>query len=142
MPAGSIKSAAFSGDAGDLAAEMRTFAARAKRIPSLESVFRNLYLNQPVAADHRFLPSADWDASQRRSISMRWPAMLCGLDLSSIQDLMTLILVFPNDDDPPSYDVLCWFWSAGIPFESAGARDRVPYALWRDQCILHAPPGL
>lgn len=123
--------------------EMRTFADRAKRIPSLESVFRNLYLNQPVDADQRFLASADWDACATPVNVEALEGRPCfgGLDLSSTQDLTALILVFPDDDDPPAYDVLCWFWSAGDTLRERGDRDRVPYPLWRDQGFLEAPPG-
>lgn len=123
--------------------EMRTFADRAKRIPSLESVFRNLYLNQPVDADRRFLASADWDACAAPVEIEALEGRSCygGLDLSSTQDLTALVLVFPDDGDPAAYDVLCWFWSAGDMLRDRGDRDRVPYALWRDQGFLEAPPG-
>lgn len=123
--------------------EMRTFAARAKRVPSLELVFRNLYLNQPVDADQRFLSSADWDAGTTPVDLEQLEGRPCfgGLDLSSTQDLTALVLVFPDDDYPPSYDVLAWFWSAGDTLRERGERDRVPYALWRDQGYLEAPPG-
>ncbi len=42
--------------------EMRVTAARAQRIPALETSFRNLYLNQRVEADERFIAAADWHA--------------------------------------------------------------------------------
>ena len=123
--------------------EMRTFAERAKRIPSLESVFRNLYLNQPVDADKRFLSSADWDAGAVPVDIEALDGRPCygGLDLSSTTDLTALVLVFPDDNDPPNYDVLCWFWSAGDSLRERGDRDRVPYQTWRDQGFLEAPPG-
>ncbi len=123
--------------------EMRERAEKAKHIPSIESSFRNLYLNQPVDADERFLSSGDWDAC---SASVDPEALIgrrCfgGLDLSSTQDLTSLMLVFPDDNNPPNYDVLCWFWSAGDTLRERGERDRVPYAVWRDQGYLEAPKG-
>jgi phage terminase large subunit-like protein len=123
--------------------EMRTFADRARRIPSLESVFRNLYLNQPVDADQRFIASADWDACNTSVDLEALAGRTCygGLDLSSTQDLTSLVLVFPDDEDPPGYDVLVWFWTAGDTIRERGDRDRVPYALWRDQGFLEATPG-
>ena len=123
--------------------EMRTFARRAQRVPSLESVFRNLYLNQPVDADERFIASADWDACSAAVDIERLEGRPCwgGLDLSSTQDLTALVLIFPDNEDPPAYDVLCWFWTAGDTIRERGERDRVPYALWRDQGVIEAPPG-
>jgi len=49
--------------------------------------------------------------------------------------------VFPDDRDPPTYDVVCWFWTVGDDIRERGDRDRVPYALWRDQGFLEAPAG-
>lgn len=123
--------------------EMQTFAERAKRIPSLESVFRNLYLNQPVDADQRFLASADWDACAAPVDIAALEGRPCygGLDLASTQDMTALVLAFPDDDDPPSFDVLCWFWTAGDTLRERSDRDRVPYGVWRDQGFLLAPPG-
>jgi len=123
--------------------EMRTFAARAKRIPSLESAFRNLYLNQPVDADQRFLASADWDACAAPPDLDHLEGRPCygGLDLSSTQDLTALVLIFPDASDPPAFDVVCHFWTAGDTIRERGDRDRVPYATWRDQGLIEATPG-
>ena len=40
--------------------EMRSAAEQAKRIPSREPAFRNLYLNQPMDATARFINGRDW----------------------------------------------------------------------------------
>ena len=127
--------------------EMRAFAARARRIPSLELVFRSLYLNQPVDADRRFLASADWDAGAVPVDVEALDGRVCygGLDLGSTQDLTALVLVFPDDgasgDGPPGYDLLCWFWTAEDALRERAERDRVPYPLWRDQGFLERRPA-
>jgi len=123
--------------------EMRNFAAKAKRIPAAESAFRNLYLNQPVDADKRFLSSADWDACATPVDLDRLEGRPCygGLDLSSVQDLTAYVLVFPSDDEPTVYDVLAWFWTAGDTLADRAERDKAPYGVWRDQGLLIAPPG-
>lgn len=124
--------------------EMRAFAERAKRVPSLESVFRALYLNQPVDADQRFLGSADWDACATPVDADALAGRPCwgGLDLGSTQDLTALVLVFPDEaQDPPGYDVACWFWTAAEGLRERGDRDRVPYALWRDHGFVETTPG-
>lgn len=123
--------------------EFRVAAARAKRIPAQESAFRLYYLNQPVEADTRFVSGADWDACDTPVDLDAFDGRPCwgGLDLSSTQDLTSLVLVFPSDDAPDTYDVLCWFWTAGDTIVDRGDRDRVPYALWRDQGFIEAPPG-
>lgn len=123
--------------------EMRMTAARAKRIPALESAFRNLYLNQPVDADRRFLSSTDWDSCSAPVDVAALAGRPCwgGLDLSSTQDLTAFVLVFPSDDSPPTYDVLAWHWTAGDTIRERADRDRVPYPLWRDQGLIEATPG-
>ena len=44
--------------------ELRTAAKRAKRMPTFEAAFRNLYLNQRVNAETPFIPRAEWTACQ------------------------------------------------------------------------------
>jgi phage terminase large subunit-like protein len=123
--------------------EMRTMAARARRVPALESVFRALYLNQPVDSDNRFLASADWDACAAKPDLAALAGRPCwgGLDLGSTQDLSSVVLIFPDDADPPTFNVLAWFWTAADTIAERADRDRVPYQVWRDQGLIEATPG-
>lgn len=123
--------------------EMRTSAARARRIPAQEAAFRTFYLNQPVQADARFLSGVDWDACAGPVDIDALDGRPCwgGLDLGSTQDLTALVLVFPDDNDPQGFDVVPWFWTAADTLGDRGDRDRVPYGLWRDQGYLEATPG-
>ena len=62
-----------------------------------------------------------------------------GLDLSATTDLASFVLVFPDDADPPSYDVLPFFW---LPEARATAerRDVVDYHAWAREgylCLLY-----
>ncbi|MCG7985658.1 MAG: terminase large subunit [Candidatus Thiodiazotropha lotti] len=121
--------------------EMRVFAERAKRIPAAEAAFRNLYLNQLVDAEQRFLSSTDWMAC-KESIdpdALRGRKCWGGLDLSSTTDLTALVLVFPMEDG--SMKVLCWFWVPGERLQDRADRDRVPYPVWRDKDYIIATPG-
>lgn len=123
--------------------EFRVAAARAKRIPAQEAAFRTFYLNQPAEADNRFVSGVDWDtcAGDLDLDALEGRPCWGGLDLSSTQDLTALVLVFPDDEDPTGFDVVPFFWTAGDTLQDRGDRDRVPYALWRDQGYLQAPPG-
>ena len=119
--------------------EMRQFAAQAKRIPAKESVFRNLYLNQPVEADTRFIAPADWQACEGSVNPEKLAGRPCwgGLDLGSTKDLTSLVLYFPEDEGA----VLPFFW---VPGENIGARedeDRVPYRTWASQGLIETPEG-
>ncbi|TAN64425.1 MAG: terminase large subunit [Magnetospirillum sp.] len=119
--------------------EMRTYAAQARRIPAREATFRNLYLNQPVDADERFIPAAEWDACAGivSPSDLRGRPCWAGLDLSSTRDLTALVLYFPEDDGA----VLPFFW---VPRDSVAERedrDRVPYRVWIDQGVIEATAG-
>ena len=116
-------------------------ASQAQRIPTKEAAFRNLILNQRVAAETRFLPLAEWkacgDAVDVASLAGRtcWAA----LDLGATRDLTALVLVFPRDDG--KVDVLPSFFLPAASLRQCEDRDRVPYTVWRDQGLLTATPG-
>lgn len=119
--------------------EMRQFAAQAKRIPAKEAAFRNLYLNQAVDPDQRFISSGDWEACAGAVdlASLRGRPCWGGLDLSSTTDLTALVLYFPEDGGA----VLPFFWVPGDNIEAREDRDRVPYGLWSRQKHIEALPG-
>lgn len=125
--------------------EMQTMAERAKRIPAAEATFRNLYLNQAVDAESRFLNPLDWLAG-KASIdleALRGRKCWGGLDLASTTDLTALVLVFPDTagDGSTRYTVLCWFWVPDDRLRERAERDRVPYPVWKDQGYLLTTPG-
>jgi phage terminase large subunit-like protein len=62
-----------------------------------------------------------------------------GLDLSAVNDLTALVLVFPHDDR--MIDVLPFFWLPADGLAEKERRDKVPYQLWRDQNLLEVTPG-
>src|SRR5688500_11851773 len=118
---------------------MRAYAAQAKRIPTRESTFRALYLNQRVDADTRFITGADWMplATGMDTEALNGRPCWAGLDLSSTSDLASAVLYFPDDGGI----VLPFFWIPAHDLEGREERDRVPYRLWRDQGYLEAPHG-
>lgn len=120
-------------------AEMRTYAAQAKRIPAREATFRQLYLNQPVDADERFIPAAEWDACGGAVDveALRGRPCWAGLDLSSTRDLTALVLYFPEDGGA----VLPFFWVPGDAITEREERDKVPYRVWAQQGHIEATNG-
>ena len=127
--------------------EMRAFAARARRIPSLESVFR-LALPQPAGRRRPPFPGLGRLGRLRRSRRCRRarrPALLGRprprLDAGPDRAGAGLPRRRRFRDGPPGYDVLCWFWTAEDALRERGERDRVPYPLWRDQGFLETTPG-
>lgn len=121
--------------------EMRAAAIQAKRLPAREASFRLLYLNQPVAAEARFINAPDWLACTRPMdiADLRGRPCWGGLDLSSTTDLTALVLVFPMDDG--TLQAFTWTWVPGDNLAEREQRDRVPYPLWARDGLITATPG-
>jgi phage terminase large subunit-like protein len=117
--------------------EMRTAAKRAKRMPSFESSFRNLYLNQRVDAESPFIPRQEWQACQGDATIDSGSEIYLGLDLSGKTDLTALIGVSNGDQDK----VKSWFWKPKESLLEHEKRDRVPYPVWERQGFLKTTPG-
>lgn len=119
--------------------EMRTFAEQAQRIPAREAVFRNLYLNQRIDAEVRFISASDWNAcaGQVDLQSLYGHPCWVGLDLSSTRDLTALVCFFPEDGG----SVLPFFFVPGDRLDEREDQDRVPYRTWRDRGHIEAFRG-
>jgi len=106
--------------------EMRKECARAQRIPSEESAFRQYYLNQWLQSADRWISSDEWEANGRASVTVD---ALSGrgfygfLDLSATSDLSAWVMLFPRPDDPEHVDIVARFWCP----EARLSDDRNPY---------------
>jgi phage terminase large subunit-like protein len=118
-------------------------ARRAKLIPAEQNSFLRLHLDVWTEQSERWMPLDEWDACARSIELEKLIGRPCyaGLDLASTIDIAALVLVFPSDDDPPIYDVLCFFW---VPAETVAERTRrsnVPYLSWVEQGLITATEG-
>jgi phage terminase large subunit-like protein len=121
--------------------DVERMASQAKRLPTKESAFRNLILNQRVSGDVLLIPRSEWLAcgGPVELDKLKGRECFAGLDLGGARDLTALVLVFPDEDG--TFDVLPLFF---VPEE--GLRDRedqehVPYCVWRDQGLIRTMPG-
>jgi phage terminase large subunit-like protein len=120
--------------------EMRVAAAQAQRMPAREAVFRSLYLNQAVdTRSDKFIPIDEWLACQGEvdPEALRGRPCYGGLDLSSTQDLTSLVMFFPADGGA----ILPWFWAPRERLQERQNSDRAPYMTWHAQGLLEAPAG-
>jgi phage terminase large subunit-like protein len=111
-------------------------AAKAKRMPSQEALYRNYTLNQRVEASNPFVTPSVWDANGR-PVGRRG-VVYGGLDLSETSDLTALVLVSPTDG---GYGVEPAFWLPEEGLEDRARKDRVPYDVWAKQGHLLTTPG-
>lgn len=120
--------------------EMRLFAQRARRMPSAEATFRNLYLNQRVDAEGIWIATQAWLARECYLDLQQYRDRLCygGLDLSGKNDLTALVLDFPTDE---GHDTFSLFWTPEKGLSDREDRDRVPYTQWHRDGFLRTTPG-
>ena len=96
-------------------------------MPSQENSFRNLILNQRIAAEARFLEPTLWKENGEPPEIPEGAKIYAGLDLSSTRDLSALVLVY--EDGAGFYHVEPHCWLPGDPI-ARGDQDGATYAAW------------
>lgn len=122
-------------------ADVERMASQARRLPSKAAAFRNLILNQRVAAEGSLLTAPEWlaCAADIDLDALAGRPCFAGLDLSASRDLTALVLVF--DDGKGGWDVAPFFWLPAVGLTDKAEQDRVPYGVWRDAGQLLTTPG-
>jgi len=123
------------------ATEVKRQAAKAKRMPSRESSYRNLILNQRVSQVSPFIPRQTWvDCSGEvdPEAFTRAPTWLA-LDLSARNDLTALGAIV--QDPEGVWDAHCEFFAPLDGIKERSHRDRAPYDVWAKKGYLTTTPG-
>lgn len=113
-------------------------ARDAKRMPSKESSYRNLILNQRVEAADPFVSKIIWDNNKAPVEDFAGCDVYGGLDLSETRDLTALVLTNFRDD---GWDVHSTFWLPEEGLADKSKADRVPYDVWAKQGFIETTPG-
>jgi phage terminase large subunit-like protein len=121
------------------AKEVLAMAEDARRMPSRESEYRNLILNQRVDRNSPFISKAVWQANGG-AVSGDWAnvEVYAGLDLSAVHDLTAFVPIAWIDD---AWETKPTFWLPSEGLREKSRTDRVPYDLWADQGHLQTTPG-
>ena len=120
------------------AEEVLAMAAAASRMPSRESNYRNLVLNQRVEASSPFVSRDLWSSCGAEPQEIEGVPVYGGLDLSAVNDLTALVLVGKVDG---TWQVHPSFWLPAEGLIDKAHKDRVPYDIWRNSGHLLAAPG-
>ncbi|WP_366555256.1 terminase large subunit [Aquibaculum sediminis] len=119
--------------------ELQQQAARAKRLPSEEPLFRNYVLNQRVEVASPFITKDVWKSCALHVLEdLEGLPVYAGLDLSQTTDLTALVLVAHNEG---RWHVQPTFWLPQEGLVERSRRDRVPYDTWAAQGHLQTTPG-
>jgi phage terminase large subunit-like protein len=111
----------------------------AKRMASREPAYRNLVLNQRVESGAPFVSPSIWKGCGGPPIDFRGKACFCGIDLSSVNDLTSLVLA--HRDAGGTWHIKPYFW---LPSEGLAERarlDHTRYVEWRDMGLLETTNG-
>jgi len=123
--------------------ECRRQAEAARRMPSRESAYRNLILNQRVTVHNPFVSRSVWDACSGgpdEDVFRKGPCFI-GLDLSARNDLTALVMV-AKDRESGVWHVRPHFFAPQDGVHDRAHRDRAPYDVWSAQGLLTLTPGL
>jgi phage terminase large subunit-like protein len=121
------------------AKEVMAMAEDARRMPSRESEYRNLVLNQRVDASAPFVSRTVWaDCAAPVVPDFRGLPVYAGLDLSEVSDLTAFVAVAPVEG---VWHVRPTFWLPGAGLAEKARTDRVPYDIWARDGWLQTTPG-
>lgn len=120
---------------------VREQAEAARRMPSRESAFRNLVLNQRIDQTSPLIPRAVWVscAAEPDLEVLRAGVVYVGLDLSARNDLTAL--AYMAQDAERSWHTWVDFFAPEVGLHDRARRDRVPYDVWADQGLIKLTPG-
>lgn len=120
------------------ATEVLAMAEDARRMPSRESEYRNLVLNQRVDRNSPFISKEVWKGNGGAVSDWRDVDVYAGLDLSAVHDLTAFVPIAWIDD---AWEAKPTFWLPGEGLKEKSRADRVPYDLWAEQGHLQTTPG-
>jgi len=115
--------------------DVERLARQAKRMPVQENSFRNLILNQRVAAEVRFFDRTAWMNCAGEPKIVPGAKVYAALDLGGTRDLSALIIIQKDIDDV--FHVVPYCWLPG-DVEERAAQDHVPYTQWQREGYISA----
>lgn len=120
-------------------ADVEQQAEQARRMPSEEAKFRNLVLNQRIAADAMFIAPEVWkeNGGPVDDSAFYEGEVYAGLDLSARNDLTAFVMVASKGG---VRHVRPMFWTPAKGLADRARRDKQPYDVWaRDGVLLTTP---
>ena len=125
--------------------ELRIKARRIEHFPAEIADFKRFHLDiwQEGAAEP-WLALEVYDQAEKMTPADALEGRPCwiGIDLSSVEDLTAVVVVFPDDGgDGVRYDVLATFFLPEAGLARKAERDRADYLRWRDAGVLRLTEG-
>jgi phage terminase large subunit-like protein len=122
--------------------DLKNLADEAKRMPSREATFRNLYLNMRISRLALLVAPSLWkegNAIPNEELFYKHPVAIA-FDLSSTTDLTAAVLTVQDPDTGKLHSLPFVFTPRDTLLDRAKS-DRAPYQLWEQQGKLVVLPG-
>ncbi len=116
--------------------EMREYAAKAKRLPAYENVFRNLYCNQRVSLTSTLFSRSLWESLRGEPTFEDGEEVILAMDNALRIDFAALAMLSVKKKA-----LKVFFWKPEDLLQEHGSRDRKDYFRWRQQGFLEPCPG-
>lgn len=118
--------------------DMRDLAQKARRLPTIESTYRNLFCNQRTMTEPGLITKAEWQRcfSETERLQKSEEIYLAA-DLAYVADLCAIAAVSANNNDR----VKLWFWKPGDLIKEHTEKDHLPYDQWVKEGWIQAPKG-
>lgn len=122
---------------------LRDRVNKAMGMPSMESIVRRLNFSEWVGAANPWLAYDAWIENQEHYGQEQLVGRRCwgGLDLSSTQDLTSLMLLFEPVENDPVWRFLPYFWLPAQGLQAKADRDKVDYLTWVRDGYLETTPS-
>ena len=122
---------------------LREQVTEARGMPAKEALVRRLNFCEWTAAINPWLSAYVWAPCQQSftTADLRGRRAFAGLDLSSTTDLTAFVLLVEPVDPAGAWAILPWCWLPEEGLADRCDRDRVDYAVWRQQGHLETTPG-
>ena len=116
--------------------DVKRLAIQAQRIPAQENAFRNLILNQRIAAEARFIVPSVWKECIGQPRIAAGAVVYGGLDLGSTRDMSALVLA-AEDPMTGEVSVVPYIWVPG-DLHARTNEDGAPYDAWARDGTIYA----
>lgn len=114
---------------------------RALASPAYQNTFRQLYLNQWVSQESRWLDMFAWNACGTQLPDLGGRECYLGLDLASVGDIAAWVAIFPPLTEGEPYWLQPHFYVPGDNLIERGQQNRAPYEAWVRQGYMTATEG-
>lgn len=122
-------------------ADVRKMAEQAKRMPSQEAKFRNLYLNQRIETTNPLIARQSWQKCKGSYPPLeQLENLFAALDLSGKTDL-TALTIAGDHVKSKTWVAHTFFWTPEKGLLERAKRDRAPYDIWVKKKLIRTCPG-